>query len=106
MGQRAKCELIVRCCSGPEISLVWSGEGPVVMATLGLEFSRRRARGVQEVEGCEECPPSPKAKESLPGAVVHSRKLQKVIWKAQSSAQSALLTRQGLLRTQLPRTRE
>lgn len=69
VGQRAKCELTVRCCLGPEVDLVWSGDGAVVMATYGFEFSWGRAWGAQEVEGREECPHSPKAggESSLPG---------------------------------------
>lgn len=76
-GQRAKCELIVRGCWGPQIGLVRSGEGAVAMATfVGSVFSSRRAWKVQEVEGCEECTRSPKGEQcSLPGAVVYSREL-------------------------------
>lgn len=93
MGRRAKCELMVRCCLGPEIDLVWSGDGAAVMATYGFEFSCGRAWGAQDVGGREACPHAPKAggESSLPGAVVYMRELQeKKIWTPQPSAELAL----------------
>lgn len=79
------------------------------MATLGLEFSYGRAWGAQEVEGREECPYLSKAGEefSLLGAVVYARELlEQRIRTPQLSAEFALLTTQGLFRTQMSRIRE
>lgn len=55
------------------------------------------------MEGSEECPHSPKGGEfSLPGAVVYSWELlERRVWMAQPSAGFALLTVQGLQRTQM-----